>query len=70
MTTSALERAAAGDRRAVGVERAAAAVEDEVVVAAELVDVDDRHAVLRAPCCRASLRAAGACRPRTATPTG
>ena len=31
---------------AVGVEGAAPAVEDEVVVAAELVDVGDRHAVL------------------------
>ncbi len=41
-----VERAAAGDRCAVGVEGAAAAVEHEIVVAAELIHVGDRHVVL------------------------
>ena len=42
-----VERAAARERRAVGAEHAAAAVEDEIVVAAELVHVGDRQAVLQ-----------------------
>ncbi len=42
-----VERTAAGDRRSRGVERAAAAVEDEIVVAAELVDVRERHPILQ-----------------------
>ena len=68
-TTSAAKERAARDRRAVAPERAAAAVEDEVVVAAELIHVDDRHAVFARHAAEHLARAADACRPRTAMRT-
>ena len=70
MTTSASNERPRAIGVAVGVERAAPAVEDEIVVAAELVDVDDRHVMLARHAAEHLFAAADACRPRTATPTG
>ncbi len=70
MTMSSVKRLAARDQPALGVEGATAAVEDQVVVPADLIDVENRSPVCGVRCGPASFPAAVACRRRRARRKG